>query len=132
MSAENVAVVRRVYENFGRGDVPAVLAVLDPEVEWVESPQAFLPFAGIHRGPEQVVSGVFAPVMEHFEQFAVVPERFHDAGDVGQAAACAGQVRPTTRTGAGRWLPRRTPRSARAARAAGPGRRTGRCGRGWP
>lgn len=48
----------------------------------MESPQDFLPFRGTHRGPNGVVSGVFQPVMEHFAEFAVVPERFHDAGDV--------------------------------------------------
>ena len=82
MSAENVALVRSVYENFGQGDIPAVLAALDPGVEWVESPQAFLPFAGVHRGPQAVAEGVFATVMQHFVEFSVVPERFHDAGDV--------------------------------------------------
>jgi ketosteroid isomerase-like protein len=81
MSTESVAVVRSVYENFGKGDIPAVLAVLDPNIEWVESPQDFLPFGGTHRGPDGVVSGVFMQVMAHFEEFAVVPERFHDAGD---------------------------------------------------
>ena len=39
MSAENVAVVRSVYENFGKGDIPAVLAALDPEIEWIENSQ---------------------------------------------------------------------------------------------
>ena len=82
MSAENVALVRSVYENFGQGDIPAVLAALDPGVEWVESPQEFLPFAGVHRGPDAVAAGVFGTVMQHFVEFAVVPERFHDAGDV--------------------------------------------------
>lgn len=82
MSAENVAVVRSVYENFAKGDIPAVLAALAPDVEWVESPQEFLPFRGTHRSPEEVVRNVFAVVMEHFDEFAVVPEHFHDAGDV--------------------------------------------------
>ncbi|CAN5131558.1 hypothetical protein BH18ACT4_BH18ACT4_05010 [soil metagenome] len=82
MSAENVALVRSVSDNFAKGDIPAVVAALDAEVEWVESPQAYLPFRGTHRGPEEVVAGVFGAVMKHFEEFAVVPERFHDAGEV--------------------------------------------------
>lgn len=82
MSAANVGLVRSVYDNFVKGDIPAVLAAFDPEVEWVESAQDYLPFRGTHHGPEGVAAGVFAAVMEHFEEFAVVPERFHDAGDV--------------------------------------------------
>jgi len=30
---------RSVYDNFAKGDIPAVLAVLAPTIEWVESPQ---------------------------------------------------------------------------------------------
>ena len=82
MSSENVAVVRRVYENFAQGDIPAVLALLAPDIEWVESPQAFLPHRGTHRGPAEVAARVFGMVVGHFDQFAVVPETFHDAGDV--------------------------------------------------
>jgi ketosteroid isomerase-like protein len=81
MSADNVAVVASVYENFARGDIPAVLAVLDPDIEWVENSQPFVPWHGVHRGPDNVVSGVFMAVMANFDEFAVVPERFHDAGD---------------------------------------------------
>lgn len=82
MSTETVAVVRSVYENFAKGDVPGVLAVLAPDIEWVEATQDFLPFAGTHVGPAQVVERVFGPVFRDWEAFAVVPERFHDAGDV--------------------------------------------------
>lgn len=82
MSTENVAVIRSVYENFANGDIPAVLAVLAPDIEWVESPQEYLPFRGTHRSPGEVAGKVFTMVMEHFEELAVVPERFHDAGDV--------------------------------------------------
>ena len=78
MSAENVAVVRSVYENFAKGDVGAVLAVLSPDIEWVESTHDYLPFAGTHRGPSQVVEHVFGPVFRDWDEFAVVPERFHD------------------------------------------------------
>ena len=81
MSAENVAVVRGVYENFARGDIPSVLAVLSPEIEWVESPQSYLPHRGTHHGPAEVASTVFSMVVDNFDEFALVTERFHDAGD---------------------------------------------------
>ena len=53
MSAENVALVRGVYESFGRGDIPAVVAALDPDIEWVEPyPVGYNP--GTHDGPDTV------------------------------------------------------------------------------
>lgn len=82
MTTDNVAIVRSIYENFGKGDIPAVLAVLDPNVEWVESPQEFLPHRGTHRSPDAVLQNVFGQVMAHFDEFAVIPESFHNAGDV--------------------------------------------------
>jgi ketosteroid isomerase-like protein len=33
-AATNVASVRAIYEAFGRGDIPAILARLRPDVEW--------------------------------------------------------------------------------------------------
>jgi ketosteroid isomerase-like protein len=34
MSQESVEIVKRMYEDLNRGDVDAVLAVLDPHMEW--------------------------------------------------------------------------------------------------
>jgi len=99
MSAENVALVRSVYENFGKGDIPAVLSALAPQLEWVESTHEYLPFRGTHRTPAEVVEHVFGSVMANFEQFAVVPEVIHDAGDV-----VVVEGRATGRTKSGRVL----------------------------
>lgn len=82
MSAKNVATVRSVYENFGKGDIPAVLGVLSPDIEWTEGSQAFLPHGGVHRSPSAVAERVFGQVVANFDDFAVVPERFYDAGDI--------------------------------------------------
>src|SRR3712207_3010890 len=82
MSAANVAVVRGIYEDFGKGDIPSVLGALAPDVEWIEPNHPALPHRGTHVGPEAVVGKVFGMVMNTFEAFAVVPEAIHDAGDV--------------------------------------------------
>ena len=82
MSAANVAVVRGIYEDFGKGDIPSVLGGLAPDVEWIEPAQPYLPHRGTHVGPEAVVAKVFGMVQSEFETFAVVAESFHDAGDV--------------------------------------------------
>jgi uncharacterized protein len=34
MTQKNVDLIRTAYEAFGRADIPAVMAVLDPEIDW--------------------------------------------------------------------------------------------------
>jgi ketosteroid isomerase-like protein len=82
MTAENVALVQSVYDNFAKGDIPAVLAALAAEVEWVESPDRYLPHHGVHRSPGEIADRVFGMVAANFDEFAVVPEHLHDAGEV--------------------------------------------------
>jgi ketosteroid isomerase-like protein len=44
----NVDVVARAYRAYAAGDVPAMFALLDPDVEIVQT--ALLPWGGVHRG----------------------------------------------------------------------------------
>jgi hypothetical protein len=53
MSAHaNVEIVQRIYAAFGRRDIPAILAMLSPDVEWGEPPNPFNPAGGTRRGHE--------------------------------------------------------------------------------
>ena len=45
MSQEDVSTIRSLYEAFGRKDLPAIFAVLHPQVEFYQS--ALLPWGGI-------------------------------------------------------------------------------------
>jgi ketosteroid isomerase-like protein len=76
---EQTRIVRGVYEAFGRGDVPAVLAALADDVAWYEAEG--MPYGGLHRGPEAVAENVFAPVIEDVPDLAVTPEELIAAGD---------------------------------------------------
>jgi ketosteroid isomerase-like protein len=49
MSAEDVELVRGLYEAWLAGDEERALAGVDPEIEWVEPPDS--PDSGTHRGP---------------------------------------------------------------------------------
>jgi ketosteroid isomerase-like protein len=46
--ADNVQVIRNAYEAFERGDIPAVIALLDENVEWEVTD--VLPQGGAFRG----------------------------------------------------------------------------------
>ncbi len=81
MSQENVGLIRSLYEAFGRGDVPAVLAAMDPSIEWNEAEN--FPYAdkNPYVGPAAIVEGVFARLGGEWDGFSVALEELHDAGD---------------------------------------------------
>src|SRR5687767_8984377 len=81
MSEENVAVVRGIYEAFGRGDIEAVLAALDPEVEWREAENFIYADGNPYVGHSAVLEGVFARLGGEWEGFEVSPEGILDAGE---------------------------------------------------
>lgn len=51
---DNRAIVQRGYEAFGRGDVPAILDLLDERVQWVTPGPPDMPTAGRRTGRQQV------------------------------------------------------------------------------
>lgn len=79
MSAQNVEVVRGIYEAIASGDVPAFLGALDPEVE-LRSPES-LPYGGTYRGPQEVGERYFGTFMQLFEEFRFEADELIDAGD---------------------------------------------------
>lgn len=46
----NVQIVQRLYAAFAQRDIPAVVAMLSPDVEWREPPNPFNPAGGSRRG----------------------------------------------------------------------------------
>lgn len=80
MPSDNLDTVKRVYEAFGRGDVPAVLAAMHDEIEWHEA-EGF-PYGGLYRGPDAVLNGVFGRLASEWEDFRAVPESYVDGGSV--------------------------------------------------
>lgn len=78
----NVDVVKGVYEAFGKGDVPAVVGVMDPEIEWREAEgNPYMPSGEPWVGPDAVLSNLFARLGTEWDSFTVHPQTFHDAGD---------------------------------------------------
>ena len=79
MSDDNIAVVRDLYEAFGRGDIDAVLAGFDENIEWHESEG--MPYGGRYRGPQEVAENVFAPIPNDFDDFSVEPDEVLAEGE---------------------------------------------------
>jgi len=75
---EDVEVVRNAYAAFGRRDMPALLDILHPDIEWAE-PTGAGPLAGRFRGHEEVMAGVLTGLPDDTREFNVEPEEFLDA-----------------------------------------------------
>ncbi len=80
MSEQDVATVKAAYESFNQGDIPAVLATYDDQIEWIEPGGGSAP-SGTFTGPDSVAQDVFAAVPENFDDFSVDIDEVEDQGD---------------------------------------------------
>ena|SRR5512134_2254618 len=79
MTHNNVETLRLAYGAFATGDIPAVLAVFDPNIEWTEA-KGF-PYGGTYIGPEAVLSNVFMKLGTEWHGYSAKPAEYIDAGD---------------------------------------------------
>jgi len=77
---QNLDVVRKGYDAFGRGDIPGLLSLLDPQVSWVTPGPADLPTAGIRRG-HQAVQEFFQAVSSLGDILRFEPKDFIAQGE---------------------------------------------------
>ena len=80
MSEQDVATVKAAYGSFNQGDIPAVLATYDDQIEWIEPGGGSAP-SGTFTGPDSVAQDVFATVPENFDEFTVDIDEVEDQGD---------------------------------------------------
>ena len=80
---KNVDIVRSAYEEFSRGNIPAVLDALAPTIEWLEPSGPLPPPAGsgTHRGRAAVEKEIFGSIPKTWTEFRVEPDTYLDAGD---------------------------------------------------
>jgi ketosteroid isomerase-like protein len=75
----NIATVHDIYAAFGRGDVPAILARLAPDVEWEYGPATpDVPWLQPRRGPGEV--GHFFASLAAIEFRRFEPTAFFESG----------------------------------------------------
>lgn len=78
---ENAALVRSLYAAFGRGDMQTLIGALRDDIEWVfPGPPKVIPFAGAHRGLEEVIQ-FFVTLSEALEFQEFEPQEFIAQGD---------------------------------------------------
>ena len=79
--SDNASIIRGVYDAFLRGDITAVVAAIDEQIEWNEAEHVTywqgVPFTGRHA----VLTGVCARLGHDFDNFRVEVSRLVAAGD---------------------------------------------------
>jgi len=78
MASQNVETLREGYAAFGRGDIPAVMELFDPDIEWVTPDST--PLGGRRKGRDEVM-GFFGLLPQYFSEIRVEPVEFIDGGD---------------------------------------------------
>ncbi len=77
-----VDAVRAIYDAFAKGDVPTVVAGMDPNIEWREAEgNPYQPSGAAWVGSDAIVSNLFVKLGSEWDGFAVHPQQFHDAGN---------------------------------------------------
>jgi uncharacterized protein len=75
-----VTVVRRFYDALGRGDVAAVLSLLDDKGERTEA-ERFPYFGGTWHGPQAVLENLLKPLAGDWDNFSAQANEFITEGD---------------------------------------------------
>jgi len=74
----NLTVIQGLYDNFAKGDVPAVLGALDANVVWNEAEGNALADGNPYIGPDAVLKGVFERVIGEHEYFSLADIQLHE------------------------------------------------------
>ncbi len=88
-------VIRNFYASLGRGDVPGVLGLLDPKVEWTEA-ERFPYYGGTWHGPQAVLDNLLKRLAQDWENFSATADDFLVEGErVASFGSYAGTYRRT-------------------------------------
>lgn len=81
MSADNVAIIRKLYDAFAVGDVPGVLRAMSPSIVWNEAENFPYADGNPYKGPEAVANGVFMRCGTEWDGFTVTIDEILDGGE---------------------------------------------------
>ena len=72
----NVQLVQGAYEAFGRGDLPAVLDLMDSDIEWREAEGNPYQLSGeAWKGPDAIVENLFVKMVADYDgSFVIHPK----------------------------------------------------------
>ena len=78
---DNRAVISSMYKSFSEGAIPDVLALLDPNVIWMEAEGNEYADGNPYKGPDAVLKGVFSRLGDDYESFSLENIKLHEMAD---------------------------------------------------
>ena len=75
----NLQIVKDMYGSFAIGDVPAVVADMDPNIEWNESENFPYADGNPYIGPDAVVKGVFSRLGSEWDYWKLTDQVYYES-----------------------------------------------------
>jgi ketosteroid isomerase-like protein len=103
---DNATTVGKLYEAFGRGDIPYIIDHISDDCAWIGAGKDLLPAGGTYKGKEAVNFFIRLGETEEFTAFS--PEAIHNIGDneVVAFGYMAGNSRKTGKELSSEWVMR--------------------------
>jgi ketosteroid isomerase-like protein len=99
----NVDIITRIYEAFGRGDIPAIIGQLTDDVRWSSHLEAIVPWHGQYKGKAEVLN-FFNAIGQSVDVTVFAPQEFVAEGDtVVSLGDFACKVKATGKSSHTRW-----------------------------
>jgi ketosteroid isomerase-like protein len=94
---DNLSLMKNLYDAFGRGDIPAVLGAMSPNIRWYQAEgNPYNPNGEPWVGPDAIMNNLFMRLGSEWDGFTVHTGTFHGAGDsVIVEARYSGTFKPT-------------------------------------
>lgn len=74
---QNIKTINSLYNAFSVGDMPTVLGLMHPEIEWNEAESNSLADGNPYIGPNTILEGVFARLGANHEYFGLQDVQIH-------------------------------------------------------
>ncbi|MDW5290576.1 nuclear transport factor 2 family protein [Formosa sp. PL04] len=78
---QNIQTINALYNGFSTGDMPTVLGLMDPKIEWNEAESNSLADSNPYIGPQAILEGVFARLGANHEHFGLQDVKNHGMQD---------------------------------------------------
>jgi ketosteroid isomerase-like protein len=78
---QNSKTIEALYSAMGKGDIPFIIGVLDPQIEWNEAENFVYADHSPYVGVDKLLSGLFARLVGEWDGFSAVPHEIVDGGE---------------------------------------------------
>ena len=93
--SNNAEFIHNMYAAFSRGDIPAILAAVADDAEWISYGPAGIPYAGVFKGPAGAAQFFQALGGTQSEQKLTILETYSDGDQVMTVGRYSGVVNAT-------------------------------------